>query len=61
MDATAQTFIAKWRKASGSERANDQLFITGLCELPGCGKPDRLYLKSPTAKRLTRNSGAASR
>ena len=38
--AIAQTFIAKWRKASGSERANYQLFITGLCDLLGCEKPD---------------------
>ena len=38
--ATAQTFIAKWRKASGSERANYQLFITELCELLGCDKTD---------------------
>ncbi len=38
--AIAQTFIAKWRKASGSERANYQLFITELCELLGCDKPD---------------------
>ncbi len=32
---SAQTFIAKWRKASGSERANDQLSIGRLCDLPG--------------------------
>ena len=38
--ATAQSFIAKWRKASGSERANYQLFITELCELLDCDKPD---------------------
>ena len=38
--ATAQAFIAKWCKASGSERANYQLFITELCELLGCPKPD---------------------
>ena len=36
----ATAFIAKWRKASGSERANYQLFITGLCELLGVDKPD---------------------
>lgn len=35
----SQTFIAKWRKASGSERANHQLFITELCEVLGCDKP----------------------
>ena len=37
---TAAAFIAKWRKASGSERANYQLFITELCELLGVDKPD---------------------
>ena len=36
----AATFIAKWRKASGSERANYQLFITELYELLGVDKPD---------------------
>ena len=38
--STPAAFIAKWRKASGSERANYQLFITELCELLGCDKPD---------------------
>jgi hypothetical protein len=33
-------FIAKWNKASGSERANYQLFITGLCDLIGVEQPD---------------------
>ena len=37
---SAQTFIAKWRKASGSERANYQLFIGGLCELLGVASPE---------------------
>ena len=36
----AAAFIAKWRKASGSERANYQLFITELCDLLGVDKPD---------------------
>ena len=36
----ATAFVAKWRKASGSERANYQLFITELCELLGVDKPD---------------------
>ena len=33
-------FIAKWAKASGSERANYQLFIAGLCDLIGVEQPD---------------------
>lgn len=37
---TPAAFIAKWREASGSERANYQLFITDLCELLGADKPD---------------------
>ena len=32
--------MAKWREASGSERANYQLFITELCELLCVAKPD---------------------
>lgn len=27
------TFLARWRNAGGSERANYQLFIADLCEL----------------------------
>ena len=34
--ATAQTFIAKWHKASGSERANYRLFID--CDKERCHK-----------------------
>ena len=34
------TFIARWSAASGSERANYQLFVTELCELLGTPKPD---------------------
>ncbi len=37
---TPTQFIAKWSKASGSERANYQLFITGLCDLIGVEQPD---------------------
>ncbi len=37
---TPAQFIAKWSKASGSERANYQLFITGLCDLIGVEQPD---------------------
>ena len=33
-------FIARWSAASGSERANYQLFVTELCELLGTPKPD---------------------
>jgi len=38
--ATIATFITRWQHASGSERANYQLFITELCELLGVPKPD---------------------
>ena len=37
---TPAQFVAKWSKASGSERANYQLFITGLCDLIGVDQPD---------------------
>ena len=33
-------FIARWSAASGSERANYQLFVTEVCELLGVPKPD---------------------
>jgi hypothetical protein len=33
-------FINRWSLASGSERANHQLFVTELCELLGTPKPD---------------------
>ncbi|HQS99504.1 MAG TPA: hypothetical protein PL023_04305 [Thiobacillus sp.] len=36
---TPQSFIAKWNGASGSERANYQLFFNDLCELLGVDKP----------------------
>lgn len=40
-DATrVASFITRWQHASGSERANYQLFITELCELLGVPKPD---------------------
>lgn len=38
----ADTFIARWSQAGGSERANYQLFIAGLCTLldvPCCTLP----------------------
>ena len=38
--STIAAFIARWRAASGSERANYQLFVTELCELLGTPKPD---------------------
>lgn len=38
--ATVDAFIARWRAASGSERANYQLFVGELCELLGTPKPD---------------------
>lgn len=33
------TFLARWRQAGGSERANYQLFIADLCELLAVEKP----------------------
>ena len=36
---TVEIFIARWQRAGGSERANYQLFITGLCELLGVPAP----------------------
>ena len=38
--ARTQAFITRWAAASGSERANYQLFVTELCDLLGCPKPD---------------------
>ncbi len=38
--ATLDTFIARWQRAGGSERANYQLFLTELCELLGLPRPD---------------------
>lgn len=35
-----EVFITRWAKASGSERANYQLFLTELAELLGVPKPD---------------------
>ena len=33
------TFLARWRGAGGSERANYQLFIADLCDLLDVAKP----------------------
>ena len=38
--ARTQAFITRWVAASGSERANYQLFVTELCDLLGTPKPD---------------------
>jgi hypothetical protein len=40
MKADLDSFIARWRAASGSERANYQLFLTELTELLGLPRPD---------------------
>jgi hypothetical protein len=37
---TTTAFIARWSAASGSERANYQLFVTELCELLGTPESD---------------------
>ena len=38
--SAVSAFITRWSAASGSERANYQLFITELCDLLGAPKPD---------------------
>ncbi|MDP3821879.1 MAG: class I SAM-dependent DNA methyltransferase [Burkholderiales bacterium] len=38
--ARTKAFITRWSAASGSERANYQLFVTELCDLLGTPKPD---------------------
>lgn len=42
MDDESQiaAFIDRWHGVTGSERANYQLFITGLCDLLGLAKPE---------------------
>lgn len=37
---TPTDFIARWQKATGSELANAQLFVTELCELLGLPRPN---------------------
>ncbi|WP_172926415.1 hypothetical protein [Pseudomonas sp. MS19] len=34
------TFLARWQKAGGTERANYQLFLTELCSLLGLPLPE---------------------
>jgi hypothetical protein len=36
----ANAFISRWSKASPSERANSQLFLSELCDLLGVAHPD---------------------
>jgi hypothetical protein len=36
----ANAFISRWSKASPSERANSQLFLSELCDLLGVPHPD---------------------
>jgi|GEM_PF-628426 len=40
MDTNLDAFITRWRAASGTERANYQLFLTELSELLGLPRPD---------------------
>ena len=35
-----ETYIDRWARASGSERANFQRCVTALCDLLGTPKPD---------------------
>ena len=37
---SVDAFIARWHAASGSGRANYQLFVGELCDLLGVPKPD---------------------
>lgn len=37
---TVDQFIAEWRVSGGSELANTQSFINGLCDLIGAPRPD---------------------
>jgi hypothetical protein len=37
---SADAFIFRWSKASPSERANSQLFLSELCDLLGVEHPD---------------------
>lgn len=46
MDNTA-TFIERWQKADGSERANYQLFLTELCVLLGLPLPEPANKDTP--------------
>ena len=39
-ESTAPAFIARWRDAGGSERANYQLFVGELCALLGLPAPE---------------------
>ena len=40
-----EKFITRWQSASGSERANYQLFVHELCTLLGLPTPDRALKK----------------
>ena len=39
-NSSIDDFIQRWSRASGSERANYQLFITGLCRLLDLPDPE---------------------
>ena len=65
-DTDAQAFIARWRHAGGSERANYQLFVTELCALlgvpaaaPGAGRSARQRLRVRAAHHLRATATAA--
>ena len=36
----AAAFIARWRSSGAAERANYQLFLSELCDLPNVPRPD---------------------
>ena len=35
-----EAFIAAWRDTGGSELANTQSFVNGLCAVPRCAAPE---------------------
>ncbi len=37
--SAVETFVRRWEAATGSERANCQLFVTKLCALLGLDSP----------------------
>lgn len=60
--AEIEKFIADWRDAGGSELANTQSFINGLCRILGVDVPparERLQARAASAFRKKRSEAAA--
>ena len=55
MSDAANAFISRWSKASPSERANSQLFLSELCDLIGVPHPTpalhSIHTKNPSPRR----------